>query len=70
MTTKAEILTTEKGCFNCNKFKNCSFIRTEKDRGRDFKEVMMYEDGFTEIRFGCNCGSYKPRPVPEKVLFT
>jgi hypothetical protein len=63
-------LTTTKGCFNCNKFKSCHYIRTEKQKGRDFKEIMIFEDGETEYRYGCGCGSYRPPTPKEKVSFT
>lgn len=64
-----EEITTEKGCFNCAHFKNCVYIITEKAKERDFNEILIFNDGGTEFRYGCSCSGYKVFVPREKVQF-
>jgi len=65
-----EELTTERGCFNCARFKNCPHIESEKRRGRDFKAIL--EDNGEEFRYGCSCtnGKWGHGEPKERVQFT
>jgi len=61
-------LTTERGCFNCVRFKNCRLIESEKRKSRDFMEI--FTDLEEDYRFGCSCDSYLTKPEKEHVQFT
>ena len=65
-----EEITTTKGCFNCDHFKKCPHIRAEKERGRDFDEILIFDDGQTEYRYGCSCSGYKVFTPREIVQFS
>jgi hypothetical protein len=61
--------TTKKGCFNCDKFKVCPFIKIERINGRNFTNIMDDNDMAVPYVYGCACSDYQTHKK-ERVDFT